>query len=99
MIFVFIKFFNVPQKCTIKIFSVSGELVAEERHNEASPIGEWDQQTVKFAGDVAPGIYFWVVESQVDDEFSYVNAVGDTLPPVPVNSKGKVQKGTLLIIR
>jgi hypothetical protein len=94
-----IKFFNIPQKCSIKIFSVSGELVAEERHNEASPIGEWGQQTVKFAGDVAPGIYFWVVESQVDDEFGYVNAVGDTLPPVAVNSKGKVQKGTLLIIR
>jgi hypothetical protein len=94
-----IKFFNIPQKCKISIYSVSGNLVAQVRHNEAAPIGEWDQQTVKFAGDVAPGIYFWVVESETDGEFSYVSAAGDTLPPVKVNSKGEVQKGTLLIIR
>jgi len=94
-----IKFFNIPQRCTISIFSVSGELVAQVRHNQASPIGEWAQQTVKFAGDVAPGIYFWVVESDVDNDYSYVSAQGDTLPPVHVNSKGKVQKGSLLIIR
>jgi hypothetical protein len=94
-----IKFFNIPQKCKISIYSVSGELVAQVRHNEASPLGEWDQQTVKFAGDVAPGIYFWVVESEIDGAFSYVSTEGDTLPPVKVNSKGDVQKGTLLIIR
>ena len=94
-----LKFFNVPQKCTISIYTVSGELVARVRHNEASPLGEWDQQTVKFTGDAAPGIYFWVVESEVDDDFSYISAAGDTLPPVHVTSKGEVQKGTLLIIR
>ena len=94
-----VKFFNIPQKCKISIYSVSGGLVAQVRHNEAAPIGEWTQQTVKFAGDVAPGIYFWVVESETDGEFSYVSAEGDTLPPVKVNSKGEIQKGTLLIIR
>ena len=94
-----IKFFNIPQKCTISIYSVSGELVAQVFHNEASPLGEWGQQTIKFAGDVAPGIYFWVVRSEINDDYSYVSAQGDTLPPVHVNSKGKVQKGTLLIIR
>ena len=94
-----IKFFNIPQKCTIRIYSVSGELVAQVHHNEAAPIGEWDQQTIKFAGDVAPGIYFWVVESEVDGDYSYVAASGDTLPPVHVNSKGKIQKGTLVIVR
>jgi len=94
-----IKFFNIPQKCKISIYSVSGELVAQVHHNEASPLGEWDQQTVKFAGDVAPGIYFWVVESEIDGAFSYVSTSGDTLPPVRVNSKGDIQKGTLLIIR
>lgn len=94
-----IKFFNIPQKCTISIFSVSGELVAQVRHDEASPIGEWDQQTIKFAGDVAPGIYFWVVESEIDGDFSYVSAQGDTLPSMHVSSSGKVQKGTLIIIR
>ncbi|MBN1350318.1 hypothetical protein JXJ21_12965 [candidate division KSB1 bacterium] len=95
-----IKFFNVPQKCTISIYSVSGELVARTHHDEASPLGEWDQQTVKFAGDIAPGIYFWVVESEIDGSYSYISAAtGDTLPPVQVNSKGKTQKGTLLIIR
>ena len=94
-----VKFFNIPQKCMISIYSVSGELVAQVYHHEASPIGEWDQQTVKFAGDVAPGIYFWVVESKVDDDFSYVSTQGDTLPPVHVTSKGQVQKGTILVIR
>ncbi|NOY57972.1 MAG: hypothetical protein GXO75_03430, partial [Calditrichaeota bacterium] len=62
-------------------------------------IGEWDQQTIKFAGNVAPGIYFWVVESLIDGDYSYVSAGGDTLPPVHVSSKGKIQKGTLLIVR
>ena len=94
-----VKFFNIPQKCVISIYSVSGELVARVRHNKPEPIGEWDQQTVKFGGDVAPGIYFWVVESEVDGDYSYVTAEGDTLPPVPVNSKGEIQKGTLVIVR
>jgi len=94
-----IKFFNIPQKCIISIYSVSGELVARVHHDEPAPIGEWDQQTIKFAGDVAPGIYFWVVESEVAGEYSYVSTSGDTLPPVSVNSKGETQKGTLLIIR
>jgi len=94
-----IKFFNIPQKCVISIYSVSGELIAQVRHNEPQPIGEWGQQTIKFAGDVAPGIYFWVVKSEVDGDYSYVTAEGDTLPPVPVKSKGKIQKGTLVIIR
>jgi hypothetical protein len=93
-----IKFFNIPQKCIISIFTVSGELIGRVRHEKPEPIGEWDQQTVNFAGNVAPGIYFWVVESLLDGEFSYVSAQGDTLAPVPVNSKGKIQKGTLLIV-
>lgn len=59
-----IKFFHIPQKCTISIYSVSGELIARVRHNKPQAIGEWDQQTIKFAGNVAPGIYFWVVESE-----------------------------------
>ncbi|MBN1350320.1 hypothetical protein JXJ21_12975 [candidate division KSB1 bacterium] len=92
-----IKFFNIPRKCLISIYSVSGELVAQVNHNAPQPIGEWDQQSIKFAGNVAPGIYFWVVESLVDGEFNYVSADGDTLAPVKVNSKGKIQKGTLLI--
>ncbi|MCK4826013.1 hypothetical protein KA005_60255, partial [bacterium] len=94
-----IKFFNIPQKCVISIFSVSGDLVSREYHDQASPIGSWDQQTIKFAGDIAPGIYFWVVESKVEGEYEYVTTEGDTLPPVYVNSKGQIQKGTLLIIR
>lgn len=94
-----IKFFNIPQKCTISIYSVTGGLVAQVHHNESSPIGEWGQQTVKFAGDVAPGIYFWVVQSEIDGNYSYVSSIGDTLPPVHVVSKGEIQKGTLLIIR
>ncbi len=93
-----LKFFNIPQKCVISVYTVSGELIARVRHEKPEPIGEWDQQTVNFAGNVAPGIYFWVVESRLDGEFSYVSAAGDTLAPVPVNSKGKIQKGTLLIV-
>jgi hypothetical protein len=93
-----IKFINIPQKCKIRIYSTGGDLVAEAEHHKPQPVGEWDQQTIKLAGDIAPGIYFWVVESQVDDAYSYISADGDALPPVQVNSKGKIQKGTLLII-
>ncbi len=94
-----IKFFNIPQKCTISIYSVNGELVDRVEHNQSSPLGEWDQQTIKFAGDIAPGIYFWVVESKLEGNYRYTITKGDTLPPVYMNSKGKIQKGTLLIIR
>ena len=94
-----IKFFNIPQKCVISIYSVNGELVARVEHNQSSPLGEWDQQTIKFAGDIAPGIYFWVVESKLEGDYRYTITKGDTLPPVHMNSKGKIQKGTLLIIR
>ncbi|MBN1350321.1 hypothetical protein JXJ21_12980 [candidate division KSB1 bacterium] len=93
-----LKFFNIPQKCNISIYSVSGERIAEVYHDQPQPIGEWDQQTIKFAGNAAPGIYFWVVESLMDGEYRYVSADGDTLPPMRINSKGKIQKGTLLII-
>jgi len=94
-----IKFFHIPQKCLISIYSVSGELIARVRHNEPQTIGEWDQQTIRFAGNVAPGIYFWVVESEVEGNYSYVSASGDTLPPIHVSSKGKIQKGTLVIVK
>ena len=96
---IIIKFINIPQKCTIKIYSVSGELVAKVRHNEPSPVGEWEQKTINLAGNVAPGIYFWVVESEIEGDYGYVSDEGETIPPVSLNSKGKIQKGTLLIIR
>jgi hypothetical protein len=50
------------------IYSASGDLVYEKEHTkETSAETSWRQNTISFSGNVVSGIYFWVVESLVDD--------------------------------
>ncbi len=56
---------NLPEKCTIRIYTSSGELARTLEHdNAASGEEQWDQLTDS-RQRTAPGIYFWTVESQV----------------------------------
>lgn len=58
-----IRFFNLPIKCTVRIFSVSGELVKTIGHNDA--INNWaDWNLLTNSGrTIASGIYIFYMES------------------------------------
>jgi len=60
-----IVFTHLPEKCTIKIFTTSGELIKTIKHDNAFS-GEhvWEQLT-NARQRTAPGIYFWTVNSEV----------------------------------
>lgn len=55
-----IGFYALPEKCTIRIFSYSGQLVETIEHDSALYSTEWFQVT-KNGQEIASGIYFYVV--------------------------------------
>jgi hypothetical protein len=56
---------NLPAKCTIRLYTTSGELVTEIRHdNPNSGEAVWSQLS-DARQRPAPGIYFWTVDSEV----------------------------------
>jgi hypothetical protein len=56
---------NLPVKCTIRIYTTSGELVRNLEHNNPNSGEEvWDQLN-NARQKTAPGIYFWTVSSDV----------------------------------
>lgn len=56
---------NLPERCTIRIYTSSGELVRTLEHNNALSGEEvWDQLS-NARQRTAPGIYFWTVDSPV----------------------------------
>jgi len=62
-----IHFFNLPAVCTIRIFSLDGDLVREFDHNypaggPGSMHDSWDLIT-RNTQTVVSGLYYWVVES------------------------------------
>ena len=59
-----VDFVNLPNECTVKIFTTSGRFVRELNHfSETSDARmPWDLRT-KDGLEVAPGIYFFVVEA------------------------------------
>jgi len=57
-----IRFTNLPEKCTIKIFTLTGEAVATINHNdEASGNTWWDMRSMNNQ-EVSPGLYLFYVE-------------------------------------
>ena len=63
-----IPFSNLPSECSIKIYTMAGDLVRQIQHSDTGGlIGQekWDVKTTH--GDtVASGVYLWRVESSVD---------------------------------
>ncbi len=55
-----IGFYGLPEKCTIRIFSYSGNLVETIEHDDPLYSAEWLQVT-KNGQEIASGIYFYVV--------------------------------------
>jgi hypothetical protein len=56
-----IRFVNVPPSCTIKIFTVSGDLVWETTHDATTGNVEWDV-TNRNSQEVASGVYLYRLE-------------------------------------
>jgi len=62
-----IRFTNLPTKCKIKIFTLSGELVADLSHESVTSGNEWwDMRTVNNQ-EIAPGLYLYHIQ-QIDAE-------------------------------
>lgn len=59
-----IEFVNLPQECTIKIYSVAGVLIDQLEHASSADDGSifWDLRS-KDGLDIAYGYYFYVVEA------------------------------------
>ena len=67
-----IHFTNLPQKCTIRIFSIDGDLIREIYHDfppdyPESMHDEWDLIT-RNTQAVASGIYYYSVESEFGNQ-------------------------------
>jgi hypothetical protein len=66
-----IEFVNIPAFCTIRIYTLAGDLVRKIEHNDGSGDESWgsralgDYQVSKHLQFVAPGIYLFHVESHV----------------------------------
>ena len=81
-----IRFVNIPRKCKISIYSISGDLVGvidHPRRPTDAPAGEqsWTQATYNFSTQVSSGHYFYIVESLVPGQ------------------EGKIAKGIFAVIR
>ncbi len=56
---------NLPEKCTIRVYTSSGELVVKLEHDNPNSGEETWKQLSDARQRTAPGIYFWTVESEV----------------------------------
>lgn len=67
-----IEFVNIPGECTIRIYTLAGDLVTKIEHDDGSGDQAWgskaigDYQVSKYMQFVAPGIYLVHVESHVE---------------------------------
>ncbi len=57
-----IRFTNLPQKCKIKIFTLSGELVSEILHESQSSGNEWWDMRTLNNQEAAPGLYLYHIQ-------------------------------------
>ena len=57
-------FINIPPKCKIKIYTMSGDLVKTIHHTDGSSEEPWDQVT-EYNQLVYTGVYLYVVDSDM----------------------------------
>ena len=58
-----IRFTQLPEKCTITIYTVTGEKVREIKHDSISDGNEWWDLRSYNNQEVAPGLYIYVIEA------------------------------------
>lgn len=61
-----VRFVNLPHDCTIKVFTVAGDLVWENVQNNAGGVVEWDL-TNRSSESIASGVYIFRVEKPDGD--------------------------------
>lgn len=59
-----IMFINIPPKCTIKIYTMSGDLVKTLHHSDGTSEEAWNQVT-EYNQLIYTGVYLYVVESDM----------------------------------
>ena len=64
-----IGFYGLPEKCTIRIFTYSGQLVETIEHNDPVYSTAWFQVT-RNEQEIASGIYLYVISAPDGDEKS-----------------------------
>jgi hypothetical protein len=57
-----IEFINLPDKATVRIYTLGGDLVRQLEHDNGSGTACWDIESVN-EQSVAPGVYFYHVQS------------------------------------
>ncbi|MAQ88208.1 MAG: hypothetical protein CMG23_08660 [Candidatus Marinimicrobia bacterium] len=57
-----IRFTNLPEKCKIKIFTLSGELVSEILHEDQSSGNEWWDMRTLNNQEASPGLYLYHIQ-------------------------------------
>ena len=58
-----VRFTQLPEKCTITIYTVTGEKVREIKHDSISDGNEWWDLRSYNNQEVAPGLYIYVIEA------------------------------------
>jgi hypothetical protein len=66
-----VRFVNVPPSCTIKIFTVAGDLVWFRDHVDGTGNVEWDTRNLE-EEEVASGVYVYRIESPDDAVFGRI---------------------------
>lgn len=59
-----IQFVNLPDQCTIRIYTLAGELIRTLRHDNGTGAENWDMVSEAGRG-IASGVYLYNVESEV----------------------------------
>jgi len=59
-----IMFINIPPKCTIKIYTMSGDLVKTLHHQDGTSEEPWNQVT-EYNQLIYTGVYLYVIESDI----------------------------------
>ena len=71
-----IRFTRLPEKCTITIYTISGEKVRELIHDDHIDGNEWWDLRSFNNQEIAPGLYIYIVETpdgqKVIDKFAVV---------------------------
>lgn len=64
-----LQFINLPNQCTIYIFTIDGDLIKTINHNSNFGTATWDLRT-DGGREISTGIYLYVVKT---DEGEYLN--------------------------
>lgn len=93
-----IHFFNLPQRCTIRIYNVAGEVVESIEHNAATYDGSditWYQSYAPEERLLPGGIHSWDLVTRHDQAL----ATGLYLFTVEDHDSGGVQRGKFMVVK